>query len=197
MLPVALGREYERESAGSSHIDPFHIWLRHRCARMPASEGDSEVEVKALSCYPSRAICSFRSMYSFGSHYRVEAVEAGARHVTFDAGVAELRVSEEGINGSEQGGVVDLVRVGTLQDIWVLNYVDLSIVLMVVLWVAKDTDAHPRLRRDPHGFWLANLAAVPRCKEDPYILPVLASQVLQAIPSISLWLIHACMRMHM
>lgn len=177
MAYVALNREYERESRGCASIDPFDTWLRARCARMPDTEGNELWEVKALSCAPSRKVCSFRSMTSYGSHYRVEADELGTRHVTFDCGVAELRGGEDGINCSGQGGVVDLVRVGLLKDIWVLNYVEMTVVLMVVSWVAKDTERAPRLKRDPYGFWLANLAARPRCTEQPYILPVLASQV--------------------
>ena len=176
-ISVVLGREYERESAETPDLDPFHIWLRDRCAQIPEAAGAEEQEMKALSCVPSRTVCSFKSMTSFGSHYRVEGWEAGARHVTFDAGVAELSAREDGSNCSAQGGVVDLVRVGILNDIWVLNYRYVNIVLMVVSWVAKDTDSQPRLRRDPHGFWIANMAAVPRCTDCPYILPVLASQV--------------------
>ena len=177
MLPVALSREYERDSTERQAIEEFQTWLRDRCGRMSEAAGEDSVQIRALSSPPSRKVCSFRSMTSHGSHYRVEAEEAGARHVTFDCGVAELRGGEEGPNCSGQGGVVDLVRVGTLKDIWVLNYVDLNVVLMVVSWVAKDTEATPRLRRDPHGYWLANMAAVPRWTETPYILPVLASQV--------------------
>jgi hypothetical protein len=59
----------------------------------------------------------------------------------------------------------------------VVNYGNLSIVLMVVSWVAQHTDERPRLRRDPHGFWLANLSARPRDTSNPFILPALASQV--------------------
>lgn len=177
VLSVLLSREYERELSLNPHLDPFDIWLRDRCAQLPDAEGAEQVELRALSCGPSRKVCSFRSMTSFGSHYRVENVDRGARHVTFDSGVAEIRLREEGMNNSEQGGVVDLARVGTLQDIWVLNYVHVNIVLMVVSWVAKDTESHPRLRRDPHGFWLANLTAVPRCRDSPFILPIMASQV--------------------
>lgn len=172
-----MNREYERESTGRQQIEPFDIWLRDRCNRMPEPEGDEHVEMRALSIAPSRKACSFRSMTSFGSHYRVEAEEAEARHVTFDCGVAELRGCEGNPNCSGQSGVVDLVRVGILKDIWVLSYVDLNAVLMVVSWVAKDTESQPRLRRDPHGFWLANMAARPRCTKSPYILPMLASQV--------------------
>ena len=177
MLHVALNREYERESTQRHPTEPFDIWLRDRCTRLTEAEGAEQVEMRALSSAPSRKVCSFRSMTSYGSHYRVEAEEAEARHVTFDCGVAELRGSEENSNCSGAGGVVDIVRVGILNDIWVLSYVDFNLVLMVVSWVAKDTDSRPRLRRDPHGFWLANMAARPRCTESPYILPQLASQV--------------------
>lgn len=97
--------------------------------------------------------------------------------MTFDCGVAELECSTQEEHCSGQGGVVKLVRVGILKDILVLNYVNVNVVLMVVSWVAKDKEMQPQLRRDEHGFWLANLAAVPRCTKDPYILPSLASQV--------------------
>lgn len=97
--------------------------------------------------------------------------------MTFDCGVAELECSTEEEHCSGQGGVVKLVRVGILKDILVLNYVNVNVVLMVVSWVAKDKEMQPQLRRDEHGFWLANLAAVLRCTKDPYILPSLASQV--------------------
>jgi hypothetical protein len=109
-------------------------------------------------------------MLSHGSHYRVEDGEACAHHVTYDCGVAELRASTS-------GGGVEIVRVGTLRDILVLNYTNTHVVLMVVSWLTKDTELEPRLRRDGHGFWLANMAAMPRCSLNPYILPSLASQV--------------------
>jgi hypothetical protein len=90
--------------------------------------------------------------------------------VTYDCGVAELQAS-----GPDSA--VQIVRVGTLRDILVLNYTNLHVVLMAVSWLTKDTDLQPRLRQDAHGFWLANMAAMPRCSQNPYILPSLASQV--------------------
>ena len=114
-------------------------------------------------------------MLSHGSHYRVEGDEGDAPHVTYDCGVAELRAHGGGADSSRSG--VEIIRVGTLKDILVLNYGNTNIVLMVVSWLAKDTELQPRLRRDLHGFWLANMAAVPRCNSDPYILPSLATQV--------------------
>ena len=72
---------------------------------------------------------------------------------------------------------MDLVRVGVLKNILVLNYGNLNIVLMVVSWVAEHTDEQPRLHRDAHGFWLANMSARPRDTANPYLLPTLASQV--------------------
>ena len=130
-----------------------------------------------MSWLPSRRVCSFRSMSAYGSHFRVEEEGGGPQHVTFDCGVAELESSNENDHCSGQGGLVKLVRVGILKDILVLKYINTNIVLMVVSWVAKDTEMQPRLRRDEHGFWLTNLAARPRCTKAPYILPSLASQV--------------------
>ena len=107
--------------------------------------------------------------------------ESGVHHVAYDSGVGELR-SLEGRTALGQGNsVVDLLRVGILKDIVVLDYGSMNVVLMVVSWVAKDSPRRPRLRRDPHGFWLANMAAMPRDTRQPYMMPVAASQVV-AIP---------------
>ena len=81
---------------------------------------------------------------------------------------------------------MELIRVGTLRDILVFTYGNINIVLMVVSWVAKDTELKPQLRRDSHGFWIANMAATPRCTKDPYILPELASQVPEFCRHISI-----------
>lgn len=172
-----MDREYERESDCRARMEPFNIWLRERCALLTDGTGNDVQEVVMLSMLPSRRVCSFKSMTSYGSHYRVEGEEEGMPHVTYDCGVAELQVLPEGEACSEQGGVVELIRVGTLKDILVFTYGSINLVLMVVSWVAKDTEMQPRLRRDAHGFWIANMAARPRCTKEPYILPELASQV--------------------
>jgi hypothetical protein len=134
-------------------------------------------ELMALSLEPSKRVCAFSGMKSFGSHYRIDTEEGGPRHVTFDSGVAELH-SRAAVRGANTNSVqVQLVRVGVLKNILVLSYGNLNIVLMVVSWVAKHTEERPRLRRDAHGFWLANMAARPRDTANPYLLPALASQV--------------------
>lgn len=139
--------------------------------------GCDVAELRALSRGPSTKACSFRSMVSFGSHYRVDLEESELQHVTFDSGVAELRPDVAGANVLECGAAVQLLRVGVLKDIVVLTYGNFNIVLMVVSWVAKHSDMQPRLQRDAHGFWLANMAAIPRDLTQPYLLPTLASQV--------------------
>lgn len=134
-------------------------------------------ELVALSLPPSKKVCAFSGMRSYGSHYRVEIEESGARHVTFDSGVAELDCSRRGHGASNMPVHVRLVRVGVLKNILVLSYGNLNLVLMVVSWVAPHTVERPRLQRDSHGFWLANMAARPRDTANPYMLPALASQV--------------------
>jgi hypothetical protein len=104
--------------------------------------------------------------------------EVGGRHVTFDSGVAELEFRRDAHRSSNNAIEVQLLRVGILKNILVLNYGNLNIVLMVVSWVATHTDKRPRLRRDSHGFWLANMAARPHDTTHPYLLPALASHVL-------------------
>lgn len=156
---------------------PFGPWLRRRCATMTAPEQDERPDLMALSLPPSKKVCAFSSMISFGSHYRVDMEEGGPRHVTYDSGVAELAALAPAPCSSSNAVQVELVRVGVLKNILVLNYGPLNIVLMVVSWVAKHTDEQPRLRRDAHGFWLANMLARPRDTANPYLLPALASQV--------------------
>lgn len=172
-----MSREYEGEAATSTCPLSFGLWLRHRCAAMTASEQDANPELMALSSRPSKKVCAFGSMTSYGCHYRVDMEEGTARHVTYDSGVAELQCLVPTQCSSDSGVLVELVRVGVLKNILVLNYGNLNIVLMVVSWVAKHTDSRPRLRRDGHGFWLANMSARPRDTTNPYLLPALASQV--------------------
>ena len=174
---IEIDREYGRGEGGRQHMQPFPLWLRDRCATLAEATCPEQISVRAMSWLPSSRVCSFRSMSAYGSHFRLELDGGAPRHVTFDSGVAELECCTQEEDCSGQGGVVKLLRVGILKDILVLNYVNVNIVLMVVSWVAKDTEMQPQLRRDEHGFWLANMVAVPRCTKEPYILPSLASQV--------------------
>ena len=155
----------------------FATWLRAKLEGLNAGDRGWGEELRALASGPSRRACTFRSMTSFGSHYRVQADEDGVQHVTFDSGVAVLAARARGQHPTHNNEDVQLARVGILKDIVVLNYGHMSIVLMDVSWVAEDTESRPRLRRDEHGFWLANLAARPRDRTSPYLLPPLASQV--------------------
>lgn len=170
-------REYELEAGENACIAPFYMWLRRRVEVPHNIGGPVGEELLALASPPCRRACSFKSMTSFGSHYRVDLEEEGVSHVTFDSGVAELDINDVHGGNPMNGTAVDLVRVGILKDILVLRYGHLNIVLMVVSWVAKDTPQQKMLERDAHGFWLANMAARPRDTSSPYILPALASQV--------------------
>ena len=174
---VGADSAYESHLNSGEQMQPFPLWLRERCLDTPMDAGSHMEDLRSLSRLPSRRVCSFKSMTSYGSHYRVEGEAAGDQHVTFDCGVAELQAHGEGEYCSEQGGIVHIKRVGILKNILVFDYVTLNIVLMEVSWVATDTEMQHRLRRDAHGFWLANLDALPRCSNNPYILPSMASQV--------------------
>ena len=174
---ACLNREYEREAA-ASHINlSFGAWLRRRCAVMTALEQEERPELMALSIPPAKKVFAFSSMTSHGSHYRVDVEEGTARHVTYDSGVAELEYRIPSESSSRAVAQVELVRVGVLKNILVLSYGNTNIVLMVISWVPKHTNECETLRRDAHGFWIANLQARPRDTMSPYILPALASQV--------------------
>ena len=177
-------REYSRLEARDSTIPPLKTWLRCRCAALADETDNERAELYSLSVGPSKRACSFKSMTSFGSHYRVDLEEADTQHITFDSGVAELGSRRGGPNTADNCAVVDLIRVGILKDILVVNYGKFPIVLMAVSWLAKHTTHQPRMQRDAYGFWLANMAAIPRDVSEPYILPGLASQVRRMLEDV-------------
>lgn len=128
---LPANNEYERESSLGGQIEPFSTWLRERCARMADNNNTDVNELTALLIQPSKRVCSFKSMMSYGSHYHIEGDGVGEQHVTYDCGVAEMQALREGDNCADPVGVVHIIRVGTLKDILVLNYVNLNVVLMV------------------------------------------------------------------
>ena len=156
---------------------PFETWLQARCTGVRNAGVHAGGQLLALSSPPSQRACSFRSMSSFGSHFRVELEEGPVHHVSFDSGVAELMPCAAAYDNPHNGNAVGLLRVGILKDILVLNYGNVNIVLMVVSWVPPHTEHRPTLCQDEHGFWMANMAARPRDTTVPYLLPNLASQV--------------------
>ena len=168
-------------------MEPFPRWLHERFVSLPEEARAEAHDIVGLTSCPSRRVCSFRSMMSHGSHYRVEEAAGGVSHVTYDCGVAELQAASAGPDGRGPGGGVELIRVGTLKDILVFNYGETNLVLMVVSWVSEHSESQPRMHRDPHGCWLANMSAMPRCNKNPYILPALASQVPRRG-----WVSHTC-----
>lgn len=78
-------------------------------------------------------------MISYGSHYRID-MEGATRHATYDSGIAKLECLRPSQCMSGNGVHVQLVKVGNLKNILVVNYGNLNIVLMVVFWVAKHMD---------------------------------------------------------
>jgi hypothetical protein len=170
-------REYDVEATTRPTAVSFAAWLRRRCAQLTALEQEERPELMALSLPPSKKVCAFSSMTSYGAHYRIDMEEGIVRHVSYDSGVAEVACRTPSQSSLTTDAWVELVRVGVLKNILVLDYGNVKVVLMVPSWVAKHTEEQPRLRRDPHGFWIANITARPRDISSPYLLPALASQV--------------------
>ena len=114
---VDADRLHEREMNAGAEMEAFPLWLKVRCAGL-AEGGRSDLEeLRALSRGPSRRVCSFKSMTSYGLHYRIEGAEGGGgNHVTFNCGVAELEDCREAENCSDEEGAVHIKRVGILKD---------------------------------------------------------------------------------
>lgn len=79
---TAMNRVHAMELNAGAEVEAFPLWLRERCSDMADGGGGDLEELRALSRGPSRRVCSFRSMTSFGSHYRVEGEGGGPpRHL--------------------------------------------------------------------------------------------------------------------
>lgn len=84
----------------------FSTWLCLRCIILHDSTMNKGEDLRALLLALSRIVCSFISMTSVGSHYRVDLEEEVAQHVSFDFGVAELDAQENGLETSDTSLVV-------------------------------------------------------------------------------------------
>lgn len=129
-----------------------------------------------LSVPPRVSIVTYKRMRAYGNHFRVKD-EQGDHSVSYDCGlisVFEQRTSEE------QRGWMKMGYVGELIEIWVLNYGNTSvpIILMKGAWVRSEWHrARATMKRDPDGFLLANFnSRLPEWSE-PFVFP---SQVEQA-----------------
>ena len=86
-LSTMCCRYYREEGVTSNCVPEFGSWLRRRCASMAEADQVDCPELMALSLPPSKKVCAFSGMKSFGAHYRVDMEQGGPRHVTFDSGV--------------------------------------------------------------------------------------------------------------
>jgi hypothetical protein len=90
------GREYREEMTSCGSVVQFGAWLGLRCCAMSVAEQEERPDLMAISRPPSRKVCAFSGMKSYGSHYRVDMEEGSPKHVTFDSGVAELQTRRRG-----------------------------------------------------------------------------------------------------
>ena len=87
--------EYREETEETRATVAFATWLRGKWECLNAGDTGWGEELRALACGLSRRACTFKSMTSFGSHYRVQAEEEGVQHV-FDSGVGVLAARARG-----------------------------------------------------------------------------------------------------
>ena len=72
-----MNREYRQEDEATPGLVPFATWLQEKCKSRHAGDRRWGEDLRALAAGPSRRACTFKSMTSYGSHYRVQADEEG------------------------------------------------------------------------------------------------------------------------
>lgn len=148
-------------------LPPFSHWLRSHVIALRQDRFPIPQTVVQLSCPPSKVSTSYKHMWAYGAHYRVEGEDQGS-HGTFDSGVA-IFPSDNDSSGPD---------VGTVQKIYLVSFSGFNVVLMKVSWIKKQDQGRRTIRQDALGF----LTVLYGCREDPehdnpFVFPSSVSQV--------------------
>lgn len=160
----------------------FREWIRLRVLDRMGDGVDVGHDVLCLSNPPMRICQSFRSMYAYGAHFRIDDEEHVLQYVTNDSTIAVIEPEAPGRDGHASTSIGEVHRVGIVAEILEVQFYRKKVILMVGSWVPRGTQRTPTILRDRHGFWLADIHARPRDSMDVHILPSMVSQV-----SVSFW----------
>lgn len=149
-------------------LPSFASWLRSHVQALRCNSFPIPTDVVRLSAAPSKFVSSYSKMWAYGAHFRCDFGDIGATHATCDFGIANLD------SDCAQGSI----DVGVLERIYMASYGSLKVVVMRVSWLQHVHQGQRCIKRDPYGFWTANI----NLREEPhrrnrFILPKLATQV--------------------
>jgi hypothetical protein len=127
---------------------------------------------------PSRDIIEFSAMWAFGNYYRTQDVFVGNPYISYDSSEACVaKVSCHSSTRDRRPLDSRLKYVGVLRNILRVDYAVLKINIMECSWIKPNLAGNRTIFQDAHGFWLVKKDAFQSSMEEPYILPVHASQV--------------------
>jgi hypothetical protein len=138
---------------------------------------DVNDELVNLSTEPCTRALSYRSMWAFGNHYRVQKGNM-LHHGTYDSGVATMFSQARRGSSNPEAFVSELKYVGVLRDILLVTYCTNRRVVFCAAWAAANARGAGSVRQDAYGFWLVNFDRLDDHCPEPYTFPGQVSQVI-------------------
>ena len=178
---------YERRARRP--FSTFATWIRERVEQMDTDGANPGLDLVNMSKPPASLVRHYKSMSSFGNHFRVDN-EVGRSHVTFDSGVAAIITQVCRSSRQDQHPVeAELDYVGIVKDIFQVQYGHIPYNVLRCSWIRPNLTGAPTIKKDAHGFWSVkyNARQVP-CSE-PYLLSCHAKQVRQCPSQLPLYMI--------
>ena len=176
--PRRNGRAGAPFPAGMEEIQPFAQWLEAD-VRHAIDEGMVVPDdVKDSSKPPSLQAQRFRSMYSYGYHFRVKSAEENVNS-TCDSGVAAIfrRPCRSGRRDPNPVHA-NLEYIGQILEIVELNYGRHCTVLLICEWVkANYRGRNATVKKDEWGFTMANFNALVAYGYESFAFPIHCDQV--------------------
>lgn len=150
----------------SAPYPQFARWLYSHVRELKEEGFPVSTELECLSCMPSEHVMSYKAMWAYGAHF-VSSKETSAGYVTFDSGIAFIPPDDSASS----------IDVGIIRDIILVNYGDVSCVLLEGSWIKSRDQGRSVIKRDQYGFWTVLYNARDAPNENPYVYPAAISQV--------------------
>ena len=177
-FPHRNGRKGAPFPPGLAEIASFSKWIEEDVQNALHKGLDISKDVQDSSRLPSLEARSFRSMYSYGYHFRVKSGETSSTS-TCDLGVAAV-FRQPCRSGRRDQHVVnaDLEYIGQIVEILELNYGRYYIVILVCDWVkANYRGRNATIKKDEWRFTLANFRLVVPFGYESLAFPIHCQQV--------------------
>lgn len=153
-------------------VPDFVDWLSDYTSSLIRRYGirNVDVELRRLSEMPSVNAESYKHMWAYGNHYRVEEEGLQAGYVTQDYGIACAF-------GAEDGQGASMSMIGVLKDIIVVRYSARRRVVMKGSWIRNNVGERLSTRVDEYGFTIVRFNDRIAGHQEPYVLPATVRQV--------------------